>query len=29
MGAVLFYAKQGVVVNYLGTDVNVEFSRMP
>jgi hypothetical protein len=29
MGAVLFYAKQGVVVNYLGTDVNVEFSRTP
>ena len=27
MGAVLRYEKQGVLVNYLGKDVNVEFSR--
>lgn len=26
MGAVLNYEKQGIVVNYLGKDVNVEFS---
>lgn len=29
MGAVLSYTKQGVLVNYLGKDVNVEFSRTP
>jgi D-amino peptidase len=29
MGAVLRYEKQGVLVNYLGKDVNVEFSRSP
>ncbi len=26
MGAILAYAKQGFVINYLGKDVNVEFS---
>ena len=26
MGAVMNYAKQGVLINYLGKDVNVEFS---
>jgi hypothetical protein len=26
MGAVLNYAKQGVLINYLGKDVNVEFT---
>jgi hypothetical protein len=27
MGAVLSYDKQGFMVNYLGKDVNVEFSQ--
>ena len=27
MGAVLYYKKQDVLVNYFGKDMNVEFSR--
>ena len=26
MGAAMNYAKQGVLINYLGKDVNVEFT---
>ena len=26
MGAILAYDKQGFVINYLGKDINVEFS---